>query len=191
MPKKSYAEHLLQVRPELLDLSQYYESLGISNPVEWAKSEADGEPSVAIAALLHGLARTIESKQAGIAWLDRLKSGDINVDDEGLLDEARIALVHLSSFEGSAMSLMALIRVAQAEALNGIASLIDYGPEICCLPLPSGREQGWGLFATDKDGNALHAISGFAEVVRAVSSPDQHLASPCSGLPSAAADVQL
>ena len=188
MPKKSYAEHLLQVKPELLHLSHYYESLGIPNPVLWAKSEADGEPSVALAALLHGLARTIESKQAGTGWLDRLKSGDINVDDQGLLEEARDALVHLSSLEGSAISLMALIRVAQAEALNGIASLIDYGPEICCLSLPLGREQGWELFATDKDGNALQCISGFAEVVRAGRGAAQNLT--CSGLPSAAAEVK-
>lgn len=165
MSKKSHREHLLERFPELQALVPYYESLGVAEPALWALSESSGEPTVATAALVHGLHREVAAA-GDIGWLQQLSEGDLNIEEGPLLREAQQALDRLRESGVTHEMLMPLVRAAQAHAVNDIAAVVDMGPGILCLPLPPGRETHWQLFEVDADEAPGKPLSGFASMVR-------------------------
>jgi len=166
MPKRSHAEHLIAQNPALRQLSEYYESLGLLEPVLWAQGETEGEACVSTAALLHALRNEVLRLDDNGEWLNRVREGDLNVENESLLNRAREAITRLDALGVPADLILPLVRVAQAEAVNNMASLLDQGPRISCLPLPPGREVDWQLVEVDAEGKPRADISGFAMLVR-------------------------
>lgn len=45
--KKSFRDHMVEKNPELGQRIEFYEQLGVMEPVLWAQSEIDGRPAVA------------------------------------------------------------------------------------------------------------------------------------------------
>ena len=115
-PKKTYSEYLLEQHPELHALFPYYESLGFAEPVLWALSESRGEPTVAMAALVHGLCSEV-SAAGDSRWLEQLHQGDLNVNEGPLLSDAQQALGRLRALGIADDLLMPLVRAAQALSL--------------------------------------------------------------------------
>ncbi|WP_137938961.1 hypothetical protein [Chitinivorax sp. B] len=164
MPKKTHAEYLQQQHPGITELAEYYAELGFNQPILWAKSELDGEPAVATAALIHALRNEIvQAEDHG--WSAAIRNGDVNIEDETLIAEATITLDYLQERDVDLNRLTPLIRAIQMQTIRNVTTLLDDGPEICCIPLPAGRECGWQLTALDANGEPNGTITGLHEVI--------------------------
>ena len=165
MPKKTYSEYLISKEPRLLDLSKYYESLGLSEPVLWAKDELNGEPTVATAALVYAFRQEV-IEPTNHSWIEQILSGNANVENEEIAANAIEALAKLKGFNVPLEILTPIARCVQAQTINNIAGLLEEGPAICCIPMPTDREANWQMFAVDSEDQPTKPILAIAHMVR-------------------------
>lgn len=147
MTQPSFSESLLIQHPQLQELSSYYEELGFEEPIQWAYSEMTGEAAVATAALVHALGSEV-CRAGDHAWAGLMQSGSMNVGNAAIAAQAAEALAGLAAQGVDLSSLTPVIRAVQAQVVRNIATLLDEGPETCCIPLPAGREAGWEISGT-------------------------------------------
>lgn len=159
MPSSTHDAYLLRQHPELAQMSEYYASLGFDSPLLWAHSELSGEPAVATAALLHALLAEVIPPD-NQTWWTAVRTRDVNVQNENLLAQADAALQTVEAAGVDLRVLTPLIRVIQAQVVRNIATLLDQGPEISCIPLPEGREAHWQLFTVDAEDAPAQQITG-------------------------------
>lgn len=159
MSKKTYTEYICEIKPQLREMAEYYSVLGLSEPVLWAESELNGEPAIAKAALIYALRQQI-TQADGHEWIQMLEQGNTSFENPAISQAAQEALKIITSAGIEPTTLTAVVRAIQSEVITNIASLLEYGPNINCIPLPAGREAHWQLFSTDEDGKAAAEITG-------------------------------
>lgn len=150
--RKSLEDHLVEKFPELVEMSKFYESLGVSRPILWAKSELDGKPSVAKCLLRHGFLSEI-GNQEDHSWSDRIATGDVNCSNQGLIKRAQDCLDDLAKLGVTPEHITPIIRLTEAQAVKNIAQLLDLGPEILLMPMPGAqRDQSWTICSETPQG---------------------------------------
>ena len=164
MGKKTYEEFVEKSNPDLTENAKYYAALGVHRPILWAQSEARNEPAIASCLLAYAL-RCQVYKSDDHAWLDAVKAGTINIENESLLADAAEALQYAEGCGIDLTRLTPLVRAIQSQCIKNFASILDEGPELLCLPLPLGRETSWQLYE-EKSGNVIgKPISGLSELI--------------------------
>ena len=168
MAKKTYEEYLLEENPGLAAVAQDYAALGVATPLLLAQAEASGEDPYPASLLGYALRMEVNPPDDH-RWIDAARSGDMNLENETLLAQAADAVAYLEQSGVDLTRLTPLVRAVQAQVVRQVAALLDEGPEISCLPMPEGREFGWGVFSV----NADDSIGRQMGVRSAVSDPEE------------------
>lgn len=150
MAKKTYEEYLIEQNPAIAAIAADYAALGVANPLLWAKSEFEGKDPYAACLFGHALRSEIHPPDDHV-WIDAAREGDMNFENATLQTQVAETMRYLEQSGIDLRRLTPLVRAVQTQVVAQIASTLDEGPELLCLPLPNGRKAHWGVFSVDED----------------------------------------
>jgi hypothetical protein len=164
MSNGNYTEYLKRQYPQIESVAAFYAEQGAAHPLNWALAECKGQPALASFVFAQALRAEI-SPAVSLEWAAQVRDGELNVENAQLLQQAAAALAHLRECGIDLARLTPLVRALQTQTVRNIAALLDQGPQITCVPLPTDRTTHWSLYAMDAQDQPQTALAGLCALV--------------------------